>query len=452
MDTPLGFDLTAEDDATEKWWTDFMESVPSFRDLYRQAEAAGFKRGFEAARAQLLRAMAEAPITAEPQPLRIEGPKAAPPPPEPAPPPPVAAPALRPAPTPPPAAAVAPSPPTPEPVRLPIWSAERDEVVTDGWVCHIPDERIAAAVNALPGPLVHASEVQRRAITIRCQRTAEYGDGCLRVYDLAVEAGWNWLDTVAALYDYISIEDEKKREAKRQAKATALGTAPFAQVTGPAAQKELLGERVTLERRALLEAEYPAGVAIKGILGRFNALPGRKLNESEMRMLANELGLRRPPNYDHRIAPDTLGGAPAGTPKWTDERKAYLTAHYPTGDLDAMLAALNRMPGESIVMSTMKSYASAYMCLIRAPSPASPPPAVPQAAAPPPSASASRPAAPAGAIKLPAPREDGRIYATLPDLMRWANSAGFKGFDGSNVDALNRWCVATLRPSVVVEG
>lgn len=84
-DLPPGYDLEAEDDVAGDFWEEFMDAVPSFWGVYRKGEAAGFKRGFErgfeAARAVLLQKLAAIAVEApEPQPLRIEGPKAAPPP------------------------------------------------------------------------------------------------------------------------------------------------------------------------------------------------------------------------------------------------------------------------------------------------------------------------------------------------------------------------------------
>lgn len=452
-DIPSGFDLAAEDSATEGWWDEFMESGPSLRNVYRSGEAAGFKRGFEAARAQLLRAMAEVPICAEPAPLRIEGPKPAPTQPEPAPTPPVAAPEPRPFSTIPVAA------PPPAAPTLPLWSTERDEMLAEGWTCWISDTRIAAAVSHLPGPQVHTAEIARRAIVIRCQRTGEYAAGCVRIQAAATARGLNWSDTIGLIYDFILGEDVKKREAKRQAKAEALSTSAAPVAKNPAAVElgrkggqiggavraagmskeersaaaktaadarwtrpaEPLGERLTPERKALLEREYPGGVATKAILARFNGLPGRKLDEGEMRVLANELGLRRPVPFDWKTAPDEM---PADLPSMPVIAEAATPVE---------VQAVQEPPHDVL------------------PSPPPPPPAAmsPKVETRP---TPSPPPAFGTDVRLPAPSENGKIYAPLHLLMQWAKAQGFGGFDGSNVDALNRWCVATLRPSVVVEG
>jgi hypothetical protein len=64
--------------------------------------------------------------------------------------------------------------------------------------------------------------------------------------------------------------------------------------------------RRTPERDALLDAEWPAGVSIKGIATRFNALPGAKLTDSSIAAYATARGLRRPKWFVVKDVPDTL--------------------------------------------------------------------------------------------------------------------------------------------------
>lgn len=439
---PAGYDLEAEEHAHDDVIQGMMDAMPSFTEFYRKAEAAGFKRGFEAARAQLLRAVAEAPISAEPPVLRIEGPKTAPAPAEPrqAAPEPVAAPkAPEPAPPPPPATPApppaAPAPRMPAMPGLPVWSPERDEIVSDGWVCHVPVEHIAAAVNHLPGPLIHASDVEPRARVIRCKRVEEYASGCENIYDLAIEAGWNWDDSIGAVYDFIAREDGKKREAARLAKLEAAPQPPPPPPAKAPAETSYL-YRVSQERQALLAKEYPAGIAIRGILRRYNAMEGEKTDEAGLRQIANKLNLRRPRGFDWKLAPEEL----------------------PTVPQPASAAPLpNGAPEPPLEVDTAPPVPPPAPPPVAAPPPPPPSPAPPAPlppAAPPPPAPASRaPAAPAKVeeVKLPAPGPDGKIRAPLLDLIRWSKSVGFQGFDGSNVEALNRWCLATMRPSVVVQ-
>ena len=69
---------------------------------------------------------------------------------------------------------------------------------------------------------------------------------------------------------------------------------------------------LTDERRELLRLEYPAGVNIKGIVERFNMLPGPGATSAQIGIFAAaHLKLRRPPGFDAKMAPMTLNGPTA---------------------------------------------------------------------------------------------------------------------------------------------
>lgn len=183
---PLGYDEKAEEEETNRSFDLWLEVMPDWREVYRAGEAAGFKRGFEAARAQLLRAVAEAPISQEPPPLLIEGPK--------------------------PKAAEAPPPPPP----LPLWSPERDEVLTDGWQTIAPLSRTLQEINRLPGPTVQAADVGQRSAHLRLQpMPAEFFPPQTGVWSEVAARGLNWTDSLMLAYDAINKLKEAAKVLKK---------------------------------------------------------------------------------------------------------------------------------------------------------------------------------------------------------------------------------------------
>lgn len=340
MTEKAGPDIATEDDILADAFDQFHQLFGGWvSDLYRRAEAAGFARGVASTRAQLLQALAAAPVTDAPTPLRIEGPKAAlpaapeppaPPPPPPAPPPPAPPPPEPPqAPAPSPKRPEAPPPPPapPEPVvavdppALPVWSPERDEILIDGWVCWVPWADLLRKINADPGPQIDDfAIVASRAKHLRCNREPEYGVACLKIWRDKQALGWNWDDTLGLIYDHVHAEDEKKREAKRQAKKLATEAAiqetakpvdTFAAAPVAAGPPDSPLGALTPARKALLTREYQHGILTDVLLTRLNNLPGPKLDKPTMMTLVEALALKRPPGWHWKTAARGLPSTPA---------------------------------------------------------------------------------------------------------------------------------------------
>lgn len=171
------FDQDAYDDACSDFWGEFMDETPSIRKLWDAAAASGYQRGYAAAKAEIIKAVAGLLETPPPPPLLIEGPKPA-----------IAEPAeelpLHPpvAPEPPKAAQKPPellnraatAAPAPEPMRpaskpdyqrapsMP-WTAERVAKVREAYPTFPIVHDVLAALNALPGEQITMQQLRDMA-------------------------------------------------------------------------------------------------------------------------------------------------------------------------------------------------------------------------------------------------------------------------------------------------
>ena len=172
---------------------------------------------------------------------------------------------------------------------------------------------------------------------------------------------------------------------------------------------------LTAARRAILEADWRAGVPIADIRERLAALPGDPLpNNKILGARAWGIGLRRPAGFRELVSPVRAANpsaiqpaspaetpvqpraagierprmdvsshpaegpgraaghsaaeappppssfpekAPQDPPRWSPERQDLLRDRYQRGNHDQLLAALNRLPGPAITAAWMHNYA-----------------------------------------------------------------------------------------------
>lgn len=149
------FDQNAYDEACSDFWGEFMDETPSIRKLWDAAAASGYQRGYAAAKAEIIKAVAGLLEEPKPVPLLIEGPK-----------PEIAEPAEE-LPIHPP---VAPEPPkvAQNPSDLGkvggVWTPARNGVLIDHYPTTMSLGAIVAMVNALPGPAVQVGGVRSQAM------------------------------------------------------------------------------------------------------------------------------------------------------------------------------------------------------------------------------------------------------------------------------------------------
>lgn len=153
---PPGWDEQAEGDALDAFFDPFHETFGAMAgDLYAAGEAAGYKRGFAAAKAEFIKAVSG--LLDDVVPLKlIEGPK-----PETQKPAPIFHDPIQPAPAekqataskPPPATSVAPKRPQKH-VDIGRWTPARVAIVRERYAAEQDFPGLLAAVNALPGPPV----------------------------------------------------------------------------------------------------------------------------------------------------------------------------------------------------------------------------------------------------------------------------------------------------------
>lgn len=246
----------------------------------------------------------------------------------------------------------------------------------------------------------------------------------------------------------------------------------------------------TEARRLLLEADWPRGRPVGEIRAQMAAMDGPALPRAKyvIATWAHELELVRP-------------GMEAR--KWrTQERLAILQRDWPTGDTREVIAArMNELPGPPVPAQRLKVWAAehglvrpeGFLSAIRvgkrqggrrpaAVAEAGPavavagdddadgqqeghaPPRAPEvpglspaaAAGAPPEVPRASPAVVAPVVlgpapkppPLPAPAENGRVYACFRDLAAWAGFYGL-AYDGTNIDRLNRLREARGLPAVV---
>lgn len=163
----------------------------------------------------------------------------------------------------------------------------------------------------------------------------------------------------------------------------------------------------TAERRALLLEAWSEGVSTPEIIAQMEALPGDPLPKDKalhVGVWAAELGRKRPPGFRSEVA--------RGVNAARQETAAAPKAAAPAGPGEA--AALERAAPPSQLPALVVPVASA-------------------APKPPP---------------LPAPAEDGTVYASFAQLRAWAGFYAI-AYDGSNVDRLNKFRAAKGLPPVV---
>lgn len=108
-------------------------------------------------------------------------------------------------------------------VDLPKWTDKRDELLTDGLNCLIPADDILDQLRSMPGaPLTQMDFIQRaKDHGPASKHDDEYRDQCVAIFNRERAAGTGWDAIIGAIYDYQFAEDQKKREAKRQARLAA---------------------------------------------------------------------------------------------------------------------------------------------------------------------------------------------------------------------------------------
>jgi hypothetical protein len=100
--------------------------------------------------------------------------------------------------------------------------------------------------------------------------------------------------------------------------------------------------RWTMERTALLQVDYPAGVMPKILLEKLNSLVGDPITIKHMAVRVLALGLRRPDGFEAAMR----NYARSQNPRWTVERDTLLRKAWPEGVLPRqLLHALSALPG-----------------------------------------------------------------------------------------------------------